>query len=46
MVQLFHEGYSVGTIARKVDVDRTTVIKYLTLNVCDYRENLFRKKGR
>ena len=46
MIQLFKEGYSSGTIAKKVGVDRSTVMRYLTKNGYDYRENLFRKKGR
>ena len=46
MIQLFQEGYSAGTIAKKVGVDRSTVVTYLTKNGYDYREHLFRKKGR
>lgn len=43
MIELFKRGCSSGTIAKEVGVDRSTVMKYLTLNGYDYRENLFKR---
>lgn len=43
IIKLFHMGCSSGTIAKIVNVDRSTVMKYLSLNGLDYRDNLFSK---
>ena len=36
-------GMSSGTIAKLLNVDRSTVVKYLTLNEMNYKNNLFNK---
>lgn len=43
IISLFNEGYSSGTIAKKVKVDRSTVMKYLSLNGLNYKDNLFKR---
>lgn len=43
MINLFNQGCSSGTIAKQVGVDRSTVMKYLSLNGFNYRDNLFKK---
>lgn len=43
MVELFLNGHSSRSIAKKVGVDRTTVMKYLYIRGYDYKDNLHNK---
>lgn len=44
IIKLFRNGISSGTIAKYLDVDRSTVVKYLKLNGFNPSENLHSKK--
>ena len=44
MIELFKNGKSSGTIAKELGIDRTTVVKYLSLNGLNYKDNL-NKRG-
>lgn len=44
IIDLFCAGYSSNYIAKQIGVDRTTVIKYLSQNGYDYRDNLYKRK--
>ena len=43
LTNYFNMGMSSNTIAKLLNVDRTTVVKYLTLNEMNYKDNLFNK---
>lgn len=45
LITYFHQGMSSGTIAKLLHVDRSTIVKYLTLNGLDYKQNLYKKVG-
>ena len=47
MIQMFNSGYSAGTIAKHLDVDRSTVVRHLIKNGLNPKNNLYKKrKGR
>lgn len=43
MIKLFNCRKSCGTIAKELGVDRSTVVKYLSTNGYDCKENLFKR---
>ena len=43
LTNYFNMGMSSNTIAKLLNVDRSTVVKYLTLNEMNYKDNLFNK---
>lgn len=43
MIELFKSGMSSGSIAKELNVDRSTVVKYLSINGFNYRDNLFKR---
>lgn len=44
IIVMFNSGSSAGTIAKKVGIDRSTVVKYLIKNGLDPKKNLFKRK--
>ena len=44
MIDLFKKGNSAGTIAKILEVDRSTVVKYLLDNGYDPKKNMYKKK--
>lgn len=44
ILNMFHKGYSAGTIAKTLKMDRSTVVKYLIKNGLNPKNNLYRKK--
>ena len=44
IVDMFDSGYSAGTIAKHLKIDRNTVVKYLIKNGFDPKVNLYKKK--
>lgn len=44
MIKLFNNGYSAGTIARHLGVDRSTVNRHLIKNGLNPKDNLHKKK--
>lgn len=44
IIEMFKSGVSAGSIAKEYGVDRSTVVKYLTLNGFNPKDNLFKRK--